>query len=49
MSSERRKARVGTVIQDRMDKTVVVAVEWRRAPQALPQAGSPEEPVLRSR
>ena len=30
MSSERRKARVGTVIQDRMDKTVVVAVEWRR-------------------
>ena len=30
MSSERRKVRVGTVIQDRMDKTVVVAVEWRR-------------------
>ena len=31
MSGERRKVRVGTVIQDRMDKTVVVAVEWRRA------------------
>ncbi len=30
MSGERRKIRVGTVIQDRMDKTVVVAVEWRR-------------------
>ena len=30
MSSERRKVRVGTVIQDRMNKTVVVAVEWRR-------------------
>ena len=30
MSGERRKVRVGTVIQDRMDKTVVVAVEWRR-------------------
>ena len=30
MSSERRNVRVGTVIQDRMNKTVVVAVEWRR-------------------
>ena len=30
MSSERRKVRVGTVIQDRMNKTVVVAIEWRR-------------------
>ena len=30
MSGERRKVRVGTVIQERMNKTVVVAVEWRR-------------------
>lgn len=27
----RRKVRVGHVVSDRMDKTVVVAVEWRRA------------------
>ena len=27
----RRKIRVGRVISDKMDKTVVVAVEWRRA------------------
>ncbi len=30
MSFERRKARVGTVISDKMDKSVVVLVEWRR-------------------
>ncbi len=27
----RRKTRVGRVISDKMDKTVVVAVEWRQA------------------
>ena len=30
MSYERRKIRVGTVISDKMDKTVVVSVEWRQ-------------------
>ena len=30
MSNERRKIRIGTVIQDQMDKTVVVAFDWRR-------------------
>ena len=30
MSYERRKVRVGRVVSDKMDKTVVVAVEWRR-------------------
>ena len=30
MSLERRKIRVGTVISDKTDKTVVVQVEWRR-------------------
>lgn len=30
MSYERRKIRVGRVVSDKMDKTVVVAVEWRR-------------------
>ena len=30
MSYERRKLRVGRVVSDKMDKTVVVAVEWRR-------------------
>ena len=30
MSFERRKVRVGRVISDRMDKSVVVLVEWRR-------------------
>ncbi len=30
MSFERRKARVGRVIRDKMDKSVVVLVEWRR-------------------
>ena len=30
MSFERRKVRVGVVVGDKMDKTVVVAVEWRR-------------------
>ena len=34
MSYERRKVRVGVVVGDRMDKTVVVAVEWRQ-PYAL--------------
>ena len=34
MSFERRKVRVGVVVGDKMDKTVVVAVEWRR-PYAL--------------
>ena len=34
MSFERRKVRVGLVVGDKMDKTVVVAVEWRR-PYAL--------------
>jgi small subunit ribosomal protein S17 len=34
MSFERRKVRVGMVVGDKMDKTVVVAVEWRR-PYAL--------------
>lgn len=31
MSFERRKVRVGRVVGDKMDKTVVVQVEWRRA------------------
>ena len=31
MSFERRKVRVGRVVSDKMDKTVVVEVEWRRA------------------
>jgi small subunit ribosomal protein S17 len=30
MSFERRKIRVGRVVSDKMDKTVVVLVEWRR-------------------
>ncbi|MBM3933674.1 MAG: 30S ribosomal protein S17 [SAR202 cluster bacterium] len=30
MSFERRKVRVGTVVSDKMEKTVVVEVEWRR-------------------
>ena len=30
MSYERRKIRIGKVVSDKMDKTVVVAVEWRR-------------------
>ena len=30
MSFERRKIRVGKVVSDKMDKTVVVVVEWRR-------------------
>ena len=30
MSFERRKARIGKVISDKMDKSVVVLVEWRR-------------------
>ncbi len=30
MSYERRKVRVGKVVSDKMDKTVVVAYEWRR-------------------
>ena len=34
MSFERRKVRVGTVVSDKMDKTVVVTVEWRQ-PYAL--------------
>ncbi len=34
MSYERRKVRVGVVVGDKMDKTVVVAVEWRQ-PYAL--------------
>ena len=28
MARERRKVRVGRVVSDKMDKTVVVAVEW---------------------
>ena len=31
MSFERRKVRTGRVVSDKMDRTVVVAVEWRRA------------------
>lgn len=30
MAKERRKVRVGEVISDKMDKTVVVAVRWRQ-------------------
>ena len=30
MSFDRRKVRIGRVVSDKMDKTVVVAVEWRR-------------------
>ena len=30
MSFERRKVRIGSVVRDKMDKTVVVQVEWRR-------------------
>ena len=30
MSYDRRKIRIGKVVSDKMDKTVVVAVEWRR-------------------
>ena len=30
MSYDRRKIRIGRVVSDKMDKTVVVAVEWRR-------------------
>ena len=30
MSFERRKVRVGRVVSDKMDKTVIVSVEWRR-------------------
>ena len=30
MSRGRRKARVGRVVSDKMDKTVVVAIEWRQ-------------------
>ena len=31
MDRGRRKTRVGRVVSDKMDKTVVVAVEWRQA------------------
>jgi small subunit ribosomal protein S17 len=31
MSFDRRKVRIGRVVGDKMDKTVVVQVEWRRA------------------
>ena len=31
MSFERRKVRTGRVVSDRMDKSVVVVVEWRQA------------------
>ena len=31
MSFERRKVRVGRVVSDKMDKTIVVAIEWRRS------------------
>lgn len=31
MSYERRKVRVGRVVSDKMDKSVVVVVEWRRS------------------
>ena len=34
MSFERRKVRIGKVVSDKMDKTVVVTVEWRQ-PYAL--------------
>ena len=30
MSYERRKVRIGRVVSDKMDKTVVVVYEWRR-------------------
>lgn len=30
MAKERRKVRVGEVVSDKMDKTVVVAVRWRQ-------------------
>ncbi len=30
MTKERRKVRVGEVVSDKMDKTVVVAVRWRQ-------------------
>ena len=30
MSFERRKVRIGRVVSDKMDRTVVVLVEWRR-------------------
>lgn len=30
MSFQRRKVRIGRVVSDKMDKTVVVVVEWRR-------------------
>jgi small subunit ribosomal protein S17 len=30
MSHERRKTKLGKVISDKMDKTVVVSVEWRQ-------------------
>ena len=30
MSFDRRKVRIGTVISDKMDKTLVVNVEWRQ-------------------
>jgi small subunit ribosomal protein S17 len=30
MSFDRRKIRIGTVISDKMDKTLVVNVEWRQ-------------------
>ena len=34
MSNQRRKVRVGRVVSDSMDKTVIVTVEWKR-PHAL--------------
>ena len=30
MSFERRKVKVGTVISEKMDKTVVVSTQWRQ-------------------
>ena len=33
MSHERRKTKVGKVIGDKMDKTVVVSVEWLQPPR----------------
>ncbi len=30
MAEERRKIRIGRVVSEKMDKTVVVAVEWRQ-------------------
>lgn len=30
MSFERRKVKVGTVVSDKMDKTIVVSTQWRQ-------------------